>query len=159
MKQDIFLREAEASDTATLDIVRRQAIEIGLTDEYERDQFADLVAQPDPDLQNWIESDSFSVSVIGSDLTPFSYGILDLNTGEIKGLYTAENYRKEGYGSRLIDYFVSEARENDLTKLDVKSPKNTVKFFLKNNFNRLDQTHQHSETGIKLVEMEKNLPE
>jgi GNAT superfamily N-acetyltransferase len=150
------MREADPSDVPGLDIVRRQAIESGFTDSYDRDAFADLVARPDPKLREWIDSDRVLVLVVSSEMTPFCFGVFDPEAGEVKGLYSAENYEGEGHAARILEQFEDVARNRGLTELRVEAPRNARGFFEHHGFEARGPV-ESEETGLTLVEMTKPL--
>jgi GNAT superfamily N-acetyltransferase len=152
------LRKAIPRDQPGLDIVRRQAIEMGLSGTYDRNDFADRVAKPDPRLPEWIEDEDMLVLVISDDLTPFAYGVYDRSEARIRGLYTGETYREEGHASRIVDAFEREAqkRESDLIRVD--SPRNAVEFFKKLGYEERETTTA-PRGEISLQSMVKNLTE
>lgn len=152
------LREAIPRDQPGLDIVRRQAVEMGLSGTYERDNFADLVAEPDPNLAEWIEDEDILVLVITDDLTPFAYGIYDRAEGKIRGLYTGETYRKEGHASRIVEAFEQEACNDKTDEIQVDSPSNAVDFFEKLGYEKRGTTRA-PRGNICLTEMSKDLTE
>lgn len=156
MKSDVQLREAQPSDTASLDIVRRQAIETGFTDAYERDDFADLVAQPDPNLGDWIEESEKIVLVITSELTPFAYGVYDRENSEILGLFTAENYQDEGHAEKILKKFEASASDHENHQITVYSPHNAVVFFEKLGFEQEEET-THPSHDLSVFQMKKRL--
>lgn len=156
MEEKASLREAESRDVPGLDIVRRQAIESGFTDCYERDDFADLVARPDPRLRDWIDSERILVLMVASEMTPFCYGVFDRETGDIRGLYSAENYEGEGHAGRLLEHFEELARDRNLSTLRVQSPRNARGFFEHHGFEAHGEV-ESDETGLTLVEMSKPL--
>jgi N-acetylglutamate synthase-like GNAT family acetyltransferase len=90
--------------------------------------------------------------VIKSNFTPFAYGVLDVTGGEIKGLYTAENYRGEGHGSKILKQFETIARNQDLDQLTVKTPLNAVGFFERYDFREIEETTpEEFEFPVKLM--------
>lgn len=131
MESNAELREAAPEDQPGLDIVRRQAIEMGFSGTYERNQFADLVAQPDPRLPEWIQDEDKLVLVVTDELTPFAYGVYDTEEHRILGLYTGETYRQEGHASRILQAFEEHARSHNASAIRVNSPRNAVEFFAK----------------------------
>lgn len=150
------MREAEPGEAPGLDIVRRQAIETGFTDTYERDQFADLVAGVDPNLSNWIERDTILVLVVKSDMTPFAYGVLNKQSGQILGLYAAETYQNEGHASRILDQFHKQARKAGVDELQVDSSLNATTFFEKIGFERVKKLTD-PQLDLPLIRMKKTL--
>jgi N-acetylglutamate synthase-like GNAT family acetyltransferase len=158
VKEDVRMIEAEPEDVSGLDIVRRQAIETGFTDVYERSQFADLVARPDPNLRDWIEDENHLVLKVESDMTPFAYGVVDRSSGEIKGLYTAETYQDEGHAKRLLKRMETEAESSGLEVVSVDAPKNSKQFFERVGY-RDEGTADREELSIELRLMKKSLRE
>lgn len=140
MKGKAEISEAKPGDVPGLDIVRRQAIETGLSDVYDRDDFADLVAEPHSRLRTWVNDKNRLVLVIKSDFTPFSYGVLNTTNGRIQGLYTAESYQNQGHARIILEQFESRARKENLEKITVRTPKNAVGFFQENGFKRGEET-------------------
>lgn len=156
MEEEVRLTEAQPEDVPSLDIVRRQAIESGFTDAYERDDFADLVARPDPKLREWIESDRVMVLVVKSELTPFCYGVFNPASGDVMGLYAAENYEGEGHATRILGRFEEVGRERELPELTVEAPRNARGYFEHNGF-QVRGRLESEETGLTLLEMAKPL--
>ncbi len=156
METKAELREADPQDQPVLDIVRRQAIEIGLSGTYNRNDFADLVAEPDPRLGEWIEDDNTLVLVLGDEMTPFAYGVYDRSRSKIMGLYTGETYRDEGHASRIVNVFEQEARDRKKNDIRVDSPRNAVEFFENLDF-QIYGTTTPSQIKIPLKRMKKKL--
>ncbi len=156
MKEDVKLVQATPEDVPGLDVVRRQAIETGFTGVYERSQFADLVARPDPDLANWIEDDRYLVLVMKSELTLCAYGVLDQQEGQLKGLYTADSYQREGHAGRILSKLEETAREAGQETITIEAPKNSITFFEAHHFRKVGETTQWKFT-LTLTVMKKSL--
>lgn len=131
---DVTLREAHAPDVPVLEIVRRQAIEHRFADEYDRSKVADLVAEAEADLPAWIESDHHDVILVESEVTVLAFGVLDRSMGVIEGVYTAPDYEREGWASRIVERMISLAREDGLDTLEATVPRPAEAFFLARGF-------------------------
>lgn len=152
MKGDI--REATHADVPSLEVVRRQAIEAGFTDEYERSDFADHVARPDASLPEWLASETHLAVLAETEVTVVGYGVLDRQAATIRALYTAPAYQESGCASALLDRFERVARDTGATTLHVASPANAVGFFERLGFEQTGTVHRD---GLQLVTMEKSL--
>lgn len=137
-----------------LEIVRQQAIEAGFSDVYERETFADLVAQPHPDLQEWIEDAAVSVPLLETSVTPVSFGAFRVDNARILALYTAPEYQERGLASRLLKTFIDRARKHGTPRLEVHAPRNAVSFFEHHDFCRQNEVLRR---GLKLIEMHRPL--
>lgn len=123
------IREAEVSDVPALEVVRRQAIEAGFTDVYDRETFAPLVATPDQALPDRVRKPAWLVLVAESEVTAVGFAALETDTGRIQGPYTAPNHWGRGCARRLIDRFADRAQSEDLELLHADAPRNAVGFF------------------------------
>ena len=124
----IEIREATNADRPSLEIVRRQAIEASFSDRYPRSAYADLVASPSPALRGWIESEAVLVLVAESPVTPVSFGIIDLNDGELYGIYTSPDYRRRGYATAVLEEIESRV-SNDVERISAWAPQPARPFF------------------------------
>lgn len=131
------VREATISDVPALEVVRRQAIEAGFSDEYDRAAFADLVASADDRLPVWVDDPEWLVLVSESEVTPVGFGALDTATGEIGALYTTPEHEGKGSASTILKRFEQRARTAALDLLHATVPRNAVGFFERQGFDRL----------------------
>lgn len=154
MESKVTFREAKKQDIPSLEIVRRQAIETGFTSVYDRSDFADLVAEPLPEMEGWIDDDTVEFILAETEFTPICFGVYGLSSSRILAFYTAENYRKEGHAKRLYGYLESVAADSDNTKIEVVSPLNARGFFESLGFEAVGTTRKND---LKMVEMQKNL--
>lgn len=148
------IREATRTDLPSLDIVRRQAVEAGFTDAYERSEFADLVARRDANPQEWITSETHLTLLAETSVTVVSYGVLDRQSATIRALYTAPAYQESGYASALLDRFEQTARNVNAASMSVTSPSNAVGFFECAGFERTG-TVRHD--GLQFTTMKKSI--
>lgn len=151
---EVKLREAADEDLPGLKIVRRQAIEHGFTDEYDREDFANLVAGDDLNLPDYVASDDHLVAVLESEVTVFAYGVFDQTNGRVMGIYTAPEYEREGWGTRLLNRFEEIAREGGDDALTATVPRNAQSFFEANGFRVVDEAQRN---GLPALEMRKLL--
>jgi GNAT superfamily N-acetyltransferase len=130
------VRRATQVDLPGLEVIRQQAIESAFTDEYDRQDFAHLVATPEDRLEGWITGSSHLVLVGESEVTEVCFGVLERETGTIRGLYTAPNHAGHGCASAILERFEAAAREEGLDHLEVAAPLNAVGFFESRGFER-----------------------
>lgn len=148
----VEIREAAPSDLPALEIVRRQAIEAGFTDEHDRNDFADLVARADPSLREWITSEGHLAMLGETAVTVVCYGVLDRREGAVEALYTAPEYQDHGCAGVLLDRFERAMREEGGSSLAVTSPPAAVGFFERFGFER---TGADRRDGLRFVTMAK----
>jgi GNAT superfamily N-acetyltransferase len=129
-------RPATQADVPGLEVIRRQAIESGFTDEYDRSAFAHLVATPEERLEAWITSSAYEVLVGETEVTAVCFGVFDRESGEIIGLYTAPNHERKGCATALLAAFEATAREDGIDQITVDAPLNAVDFFEDRGFER-----------------------
>lgn len=147
------IREAEASDVPALEVIRRQAIEAGFTDVYERETFAPLVATPDEALPERVREPAWLVLVAESEVTAVGFAALETATGRIQGPYTAPNHWGQGCARRLIDRFVDRAQSEGLALLRADAPRNALGFFERCGFEK----RQTVEGAIERIRVVKSL--
>lgn len=150
---DVRFREATAADLPALEVVRRQALEHGLSGEYDRPAvaaavtaesgFADAVADPER-----------LVVVAESEVTAFAVGVCDLATGRVVGVYVAPEYEREGWGTRVVDRLEAAASEAGVTALTAAVPRNARGFFAASGFDAVGETDRD---GLRAVAMRKRL--
>ena len=136
----VIIREATESDTPTLEIIRRQAIEAEYAERYDRSAYASLVAAPDPDLPNDIESNDATVLVAASVATPVGYLTFDQSNSELQDIYTAPDYARRGYGSRLLERLEVELDGTSVDAIHAWAPEHLEAFFLANGFEPTGET-------------------
>lgn len=154
MESKVTFREAKPEDLASLEIVRRQAIETGFTSVYDRSDFADLVAEPLPEMEEWVEDDQVEFILAETEFTPICFGAYDMENSSILAFYTAENYREEGHARRLYDYLETKAEQIGNDSISVESPLNAKGFFESLGFEEVERTQRE---GLEVVKMEKEL--
>ncbi|MFB6346073.1 MAG: GNAT family N-acetyltransferase [bacterium] len=154
MESKVTFREAEQEDVASLEIVRRQAIETGFTSVYDRSDFAELVAEPLPEMNDWIEDDDVEFILAETEFTPICFGAYDMEESVILAFYTAENYREEGHARRLYDYLETQAKQAGNEIITVESPLNAQGFFESLGFEEVERSERE---GLEVVKMEKSL--
>lgn len=154
MESKVTFREAEHEDLASLEIVRRQAIETGFTSVYDRSDFADLVAKPLDEMENWVDNEDVEFILAETEFTPICFGAYDMEDSSILAFYTAETYRKEGHARRLYDYLETKAGELGNESITVESPLNAQGFFESLGFEEVDTTERE---GLEVVKMEKEI--
>jgi GNAT superfamily N-acetyltransferase len=119
---DVTIREARPGDVASLDILRRQAIEATFSDRYDRTQYADLVATPDDALGDWIDDDRYRVLLAATDVTPVSYAVLDRDRAELLAVFTSPDYEREGFASVLLGRLEDDLHASGRSELFVTAP-------------------------------------
>jgi len=147
------IREAEVSDVPALEVVRRQAVEAGFTDVYDRDTFAPLVATPDEALRERVRESAWVVLVAESEVTAVGFAALETDTGRIQGPYTAPNHWGRGCARRLIGKLADRAQSEGLQLLHADAPRNAVGFFERCGF----ETRQTVGGAIERVRVVKTL--
>ena len=139
----VTIRSAREDDVPSLGILRGQAIEAACSDAYDRERYADLVANPMADITSWIDADSTTVLVAETEITPVAYVAIDDETGDIRSIATNTDYQHEGFGSVLLDRLVDHAREAGLEELRVTAPTVAVGFFEANDFEHAGEADWH----------------
>lgn len=130
------VREAGPADIPSLEVVRQQAVEAGLSGEYDRTEFADLVATPDDRLRDWVRDTDWRVLLCAGDLTPVAFGALETTTGRVGALYTAPAHEGRGCATALLERFEERGRAASLDRLHAAVPRNAVGFFEARGFER-----------------------
>ena len=125
----VTVRPATPADRPALEIVRRQALEAALSGRYDRGAFAELVAEPEAELETWLSSDRFSAVVAETAVTPAAFAVGDRRTGEVVAVYTAPDYERRGYATRALERVEQGARSAGLEELTVWTPEPSVGFF------------------------------
>jgi len=155
----VTIRTATGADVPSLGILRGQAIEAACSDVYDREQYADLVADPRGDLGTWIDDDSTTVLVAETEITPVAYAVFAEGTGEVLSIATNTDYQGEGFGSVLVDRLKERAREAGLTELCVSAPTVAAEFFETQGFEREGETDWHGLPAARLVKPIDQSPE
>lgn len=150
----IEVRRATVADVPSLEIIRRQAIEATYADQYPRDAYADLVATPDPDLPDWIESERHDVLVAESPVTPVAFAAVDRREGELLAVYTSPDYEGRGYASRLIETIADSVSTAGIDVLGVWGPDPVRGFFRRNGF---EPVNGRRETPLPAQRMHRTL--
>lgn len=148
------IREAVPDDVPSLEIIRRQAIESGFSDEYDRDGFAPLVAEADANLPEWVTDDATLVLVAETEITPVCFGVYERDESTISALYTAPDYQHHGCASALVDRFEREGRRLKADAIQVTAPRNAVPFFEKVGF---DYVGERRRVGLDFVVLQKSI--
>lgn len=148
------IREATPADAASLDVIRRQALEAGLSGEYPRSAFADLVASRDERLRDWIEDDDALVLVAETEVTPVGFGAYRRTEARVLALHTAPDHQDEGCGTVLLERFERQARLDGMDRVVAAAPRNSVEFFDRRGFERRGTVERE---GVTLVECRKPL--
>lgn len=146
----VTIRTATDADVPSLGILRGQAIEAACSDAYDREQYADLVADPRTDLEAWID-DGTTVLVAETEITPVAYGVLDDSTGEVLSIATNTDYQREGFASVVLDRLEDRARDLDLVELWVSAPTVVVGFFEARGFEREGEDDWHGLPAERMV--------
>ena len=141
---DVTIRAVEASDVPTLDILRRQSLEEAFRGTYDRSDFAGLVATPDDDLRNQIDSDRYVVKMTETEVTAVSYGVFDTEDCNLAALYTSPDYQREGFGTTLLDSLVSGV---DCTTISTVAPATATPFFEAYGFESVGETQWNGLSG------------
>ncbi len=128
------IRRADPMDVPSLDVIRRQALEAGFTDQYRRSDFVDLVATSDDRLSDWVAADETLVLVVATDFTPAAFGVYEIDSARILALYTAPEYQGGGRASALLDRFERRARTDGKRHIRAVVPSNAVDFFERRGF-------------------------
>lgn len=150
----VAVRAAVPGDGPILDVIRKQAMEDGFSGQYPRSVYADLVAAPGDDLREWIASEEIQVTVVETDVTPVSFGVLDTRTGRILALYTAPDYQHEGFATRVLARLADRARTEGLAVITVHAPVNAVGFFERCQFHSQPTDEPPQEPpGLRVVRM------
>lgn len=146
------IRAATREDVPSLEVLRRQALEAGLTGTYDQSEIAPLVATPDDRLPDWVASAETVVLVAATDITPIGFGAYDPAPGRVLGLYTAPAYQGRGCASAILDRFEARARADGHRRLRVAAPLTAVSFFEARGFERRDRLER---AGITRIDLEK----
>lgn len=150
------VRPATLADRPALEIIRRQAIEASWSDRYDRERFADLVAAPDAELAEWLGRNRYLSLVVETSVTPVAYAVCDLETGELLALYTAPDYERRGYATRLLERIQDCVAASTGSSLEVWTPEPAADFFRENGFVTVDE---RAESPIPRVRLRKHLGE
>lgn len=148
------IRRANERDVPALEIVRRQAIEADFSEQFDRSDFATLVATPDRNLATWIAEESTRVLAAETATTIVGYGAIALDSGQVVALYTAPNYRGEGVGSDLLRRLTTAALEAGCTELSIDAPTTSQRFFEKHDF---EPVEYRDEAGLRIVTLTKSI--
>jgi len=146
------IREARPADVPSLEVVRRQALERDLAGEYDRSEFAGLIARSDAPLAAWIDApdSEYLVSLVETDVTVVCYGVYDRGDAAVRGLYTAPEYRRLGCASALLDRFESTARGDGVATIEATVPRPAAEFFVSRGFETRGSREWRGLSGVKL---------
>ncbi len=122
---------------------------------YDRSNFANLVAEPHPDLADWIEGSDVIVDLLETSITPVSFGAYDRDDAHVPLLVTSPDYQGRGLAGRLLDRFLAVAREEGTSRVKVSVPRNAEDFFKHHDFR---PHRQESCGGLDLTRMHRPLP-
>lgn len=151
-----IVRSATLADRPALEIIRRQAIEASLSERYDRGRFAALVAEPDAELAEWLETDRYLALVVETSVTPVAYAVGDLQAGELLALYTAPDYQGRGYATQLLERIQERMAASAAPSLDVWTLEPAVDFFRASGFVTADE---RTESPVPRVRLRKHLGE
>lgn len=142
------VREAVPADVPSLQVIQRQAMEAGFTDQYSRSDFAGLIAAPDGRIHDWVASADTLVLVTETEITPIGFGVYEAAAARIRALHTAPEYQGEGCASALLERFEREARNDGKDRLQATVPLNAIGFFERRGFERERSTERD---GIPMI--------
>lgn len=113
------------------------------------------MAQPHPDLADWIEGSDVIVDLLETSITPVSFGAYDRDDAHVALLLTSPDYQGRGLAGRLLERFTDVAREDERESLSAFAPRNTEAFFKHHGF-RPDR--QVACGGLDGTRMHRSLP-
>lgn len=148
------IRQPTLVDIPSLEVIRKQAMEDGFTDRYDRSNFAGLISTSNDNLREWISSDDKEVLAVETDITTIGFGAYDRSSARILALYTAPNYQGEGCASTLLEKFEHRARQDGRSQLAVTVPLNAIDFFEHRGFERQRTTEKD---GLRMVSYTKSI--
>lgn len=141
-------------DVPSLEVLRRQAVEAGFSEVYDRSDFADVVAGEEDAFPRWIDDDRFEAVVAETDVTVVGFGVLDRERCRVAALYTAPAHQGHGCGSRMLTHLEDAAREAGCTRLVVEAPRNADGFFADRGYEAVGDT---TRWGLPMTERAKDL--
>ena len=150
----VTVRGATPADHPALEIIRRQAIEAACAHRYPREQYADLVATPDPELQAWIGADQIRVYVAETAVTPVSYAAGDAERAHLLACYTAPDYERRGYASKCLERIEADLRGKGHAVITVWATEPSHAFFTAHGF---EGTGEHRQTPLPAEKLRKPL--
>lgn len=150
----VRVRECDPDDFPSLEVIRRQSVESGFVEAYDRAAYLDLVDDATVALSAWIESDGHLALVVETDVTPVGFGVYDRTEGRILALCTAPEYAGLGCAGRLLDRFERAARDDGPGTVRVTTPLGSAGFFEENGFERVGTEDRG---GLTLVRYEKSV--
>lgn len=143
-------RKATIEDIPILEIIRRQALEAGLSsiEKYNRKNFSDIIGYPDKNLNNYIKSDNFLVLIAETEITEIGYIVYNKDESIITGLYISPDHQRQGCGSFLLEKIEKTASKKGNNTLYINIPYNAWGFFKRKGFKKIkkDSLNNNIET-------------
>jgi GNAT superfamily N-acetyltransferase len=147
---EVTIRDAEPGDETRLRILRGQAIKATFQDEYDPKTVGDLVATVDADLPAWIAEDRYLVLIAETEITPVSYAVLDSERGELLSIMTSPDYRREGFGTQVLQRLESEADNDGHDVVEATVPEPIRPFFEAAGFEQSGVAEWHDIDAIRM---------
>ncbi len=150
-------RKATIDDISILEIIRKQALDYGLSsiEKYDRKNFSNIVGSPDKSLSNYIKSDNFLVLVAETEITEVGYIVYDIDKSIIIGLYVSSDHQEKGCGSFLLKKIEKIAAEKGNNTLSINVPYNAWGFFKRKGFEKIKKGRW--DDNIETLYLEKTL--
>lgn len=137
----MHIREAKYSDIPHVAELAQLSIQSACESSYSFDQIKiwldmfseDIIEEIFEDENNLIlvavNQDNGGDDEADSDDEILSFGYLNLETAEIKGLYTHPDYTNQGCGATLLEFLETRATDNGILELFLDSSLNAVDFY------------------------------
>lgn len=153
------LREATAEDVPEVLDLHEAAVRAHGPAAYDDEQVAAWADRGDATGPPLDDLDRYVVFERAGDVVAF--GDLDRSSGEICGLYVHPDDVRTGVGSAVLDHLESHARDAGLEETDLLASMNTVGFYERRGYDRVETVTHETTGGVELdcVRMSKALPD
>ena len=108
-----------------------------------KEQYIDLLLEADPEkevVEKYLKDGELFVLTYKEEVACVAVVIkVDNNTCELKNIATAEKYRGQGYGKKIIKYLFDNYKQK-YEKMIVGTSENNIPFYVKQGFDKYEKT-------------------
>lgn len=141
---EVTIRQADADDAASLDVLRAQALKAALQTDYDRKTVGELVATVDAELSSRIDDDRYLVVVAETEITIVAYAVADRQDGELVTIMTSPDYQRSGFASAVLDRIETRVADAGHETLSATVPDPALAFFRARGFDSAETATWHN---------------
>lgn len=156
----VQFRQAGSEDAIKLVRIKQLAIDSITTEAYEREQLEAWKPDADgiDDFRAAIEGVRHEVPLAERDGRAVAYGVLDIDTGHVDGLFVSPDHAREGIGSSLLRQIESSAKIQGFSTLSLDASLNSRSFYSSHGYHGTHRVTRHmSEAELDFLIMEKDI--